>query len=302
LDSLTPKIALLRDRVRGVAEGYGTGLYAHGPGGTGKSFNVLDELNTLRVPYHLHNSRMTGRGLVDVLQPFPDDVHVLEDCESMLGDRLAWGVLRSALWSQSQERFAERLVTWNAHRVQISFVFSGGIILVANRPVDDIPELQAVKTRIPVIGLNPSRGEMTALIRSLALKGFRFGDDFIPPAECWRISEFVVHHTNRLDRLPDARVFVNACKDYLMHRDGHSDLHWHDLTLTAIAETAALPRERGDCEKRAPRLRREAALALELAALDLPQAERMALWREKTGGSVERTYWRALARAKGERP
>src|SRR5262245_26537955 len=96
LTELGPKLKLIRDRVRGVVKSIHTGFYLWGEGGTSKSYTVLDELQTLKADYVVHNSRMTGRGLVDTLARLPSSVHVVEDCESIFDDRRAWGVLRSA--------------------------------------------------------------------------------------------------------------------------------------------------------------------------------------------------------------
>jgi hypothetical protein len=131
LATLEPKLQLIRDRVTGVVEGLTTGFFLWGEGGTSKSYTVLEQLKALRADYVLHNSRMTGRGLVDVLERLPTSIHVVEDCESIFSDKLSWGVLRSALWSQSRKRPPEREVTWQAFRTTIRFTFTGALILIA---------------------------------------------------------------------------------------------------------------------------------------------------------------------------
>src|SRR5947208_2683085 len=98
LAELDSKMAVIRDRTRSVALRYTTEFYLYGVGGVGKSFVVLNELERLKTDYKLHNSRMTGRGLFDALCEFPESVHVLEDIKAIFEDRMAQGVLRSALW------------------------------------------------------------------------------------------------------------------------------------------------------------------------------------------------------------
>src|SRR5262245_17696268 len=111
LQRLKPKQKLIRKFVEGVATSMHTGFYLWGDGGTSKSYTVLDELLRLKADYVLHNSRMTGRALVEVLQRLPTSVYVIEDCESIFDDKRAWGVLRSALWSQSTEKPMKREIT-----------------------------------------------------------------------------------------------------------------------------------------------------------------------------------------------
>lgn len=148
LASLEPKLDLVRDRVRGVVSGLATGLWLYGDGGVGKSYTVIGELDACSANYFIQNSRLTGRGLFDLLVSFPDAIIVIEDCETLLNDRLAHGVLRSALWSQSTDRPMQRTVTWANLNAQLQTVFVGGIIMIANKGPDRFPEIAALKTTL----------------------------------------------------------------------------------------------------------------------------------------------------------
>ena len=83
--ALETKFQLVRDYTGEVASGYTTGLYLFGEGGIGKSHAVIRELDRLKSDYRLFNSRMTGRGLFNALERFPDSIHVQSvglDCAS----------------------------------------------------------------------------------------------------------------------------------------------------------------------------------------------------------------------------
>jgi hypothetical protein len=293
LKGLEPKHRLIRDRVRGVVRSFATGFYLWGEGGTSKSYTVLDELQKLKADYVVHNSRMTGRGLVDKLQLLPTSIHVIEDCESIFDDKRAWGVLRSALWSQSKERPMKREITWTAFNVSIRFHFIGGVILIANRKLETIPELAALATRISVLHLIVSFNEVAALMRSVALEGFTYGLDYVSPRECLEVAEYVIERMRALESPLDMRVYVNGVKDYLQNKTGHSETAWKDLIDTRLHRSTLLRERRVDV------MSREAALALELAQMDATPAERMRLWKEKTGKS-ERAYWRRLKTLESE--
>ena len=150
LETLRRKQQILRDLVAGVVRRRHTGLFLGGRGGIGKSHVVESELRRLHEPFKLWNATMTGRCLFDRLAVFPDAVHMLEDVESMTKDRRAVGVLRSALWGTRRGRDdrMERLVTWNAKGSSDDVIFSGGVIMTSNRRLADLPELDALKTRI----------------------------------------------------------------------------------------------------------------------------------------------------------
>ena len=150
LHSLEAKLQIVRDRTRSVALGYRNGLHLWGEGGIGKSYCVLSELDRMKASFVLHNSRLTGRGLFDLLMEFPDQIHVLEDCEPIFADKNACGVLRSALWGQTTtEHGQERFVGWRTFNQQLGFYFEGSIVFIGNRKLDSVPELRAIVSRIP---------------------------------------------------------------------------------------------------------------------------------------------------------
>ena len=87
---------------------------------------------------------MSGRGLFEALGEFPNAVHLLEDMERVVTDRDAQGILRSACWGQRDGSGKQkRTVTWATARGVESIVFNGGIIMLSNRPLDDLPELRS---------------------------------------------------------------------------------------------------------------------------------------------------------------
>ncbi len=87
LSTFEQRLQLVRDGTRGVAEGWQTGFYLWGEGGIGKSWTVLDELDKQGV-----DSRLTGKGLFELLEEYPDRVQVLEDVEKVCQDFNAAGV------------------------------------------------------------------------------------------------------------------------------------------------------------------------------------------------------------------
>jgi hypothetical protein len=299
--TLMPKLTLIRDHVRKICRGLTTGLYLFGPGGCGKSFTVTDELKAEKAIFHLHNSSITARGLFDVLRRFPDDIHLIEDAETLVNDPKASGVLRSALDSQAKEPYPERLVTWNTYNQKgtqpLSFIFTGAIVFTANTALPDRAEYQAIKTRIPVLELALHAGEVSALMRSLAAKGFRYGEYSLDASECHEVAEFVIEHFRRMSRTPDLRLYFAACKDFVFDKSGGSDLGWRSLTLATMSEVAVLPREPAGLENKTAQ--RFLELAVELAQrTDLDATRRHAIW-EKHTGKAWRGYYRWRTKAVG---
>jgi hypothetical protein len=296
------KTQLVRDRVVGVIRGRDTGLYVWGPGGTGKSRTVIGTLRKQQANYRLHNSRMDGRGLFTALERDPDAIHVLEDCEQMMRNRNVRGLLRSALWGQRDGAGPmERVVTWplGGGRRELRCHLEGGLIIVANLPPADLPEMEAVMTRIPVIHLAASDAEVRAMMRHLARQGYvDFRGDRLVPGECLEVAEHVIAQCQGLDRSLDLRLLVNAYEDYLQWSEGEAGLHWRDLVATRVRQRPAgirFPVEAaggGTGTAIAARQQADLDVAREIArATDDPE-ERLRLWGERTGKSRATLYRR----------
>lgn len=284
LASLEKKLHILRDLVTAVAKGFKTGLFLYGNGGVGKSFTVLRHLKSLQAGYQLYNSRMTAKGLFLALKQAPDVIHVLEDMERITKDADAQGVLRSALWAQPGH---ERAITWTtATDGAQRFVFRGGLILISNRPLADLPELRALATRIEVHRLDVSDAELEALMRKLASQGYRLQDKLvIDPQNCLAVTEHLLRECRAAGCPLDLRLQQKSFQTFLQWESDFSDCHWRDLVAASVREathhfrheTNTMPRE----TRRAQR--RNILRAILSQAADAKEQER--LYTEQTGAS-----------------
>jgi hypothetical protein len=289
LENLRGKLTHVRDAVRGVAKDFHTGLLLWGEGGTGKSYTVLEELQKLKAKYVYHNARITGRGLVDALERAPTDVHLIEDAETLMDDKKAWGVLRSALWSQSKEKPPEREITWTAFKTTIRFTFTGGIIVISNSNLSDSkPEIRALKGRVRNLGLDISNNEIQAMMKTICREGYRYGEDYLTPDECWEVGQFIIDKLGALHRSLDLRLLVNGFRDYLQWKTGHAVNHWHVLLEGRMQERVVY---RGRAEQKAE----ESRVALEIHKMNTPSVKKVKLWKERTGLG-QAAYYRALRR------
>jgi hypothetical protein len=259
---------------------------------------VISTLDMMKADYLLSNSRLTGRGVFDLLMEHPTKLHLLEDCEPLFGDKNALGVLRSALWGQTDAEHRQvRPVTWRTFQGPLTFNFEGGIIMIGNRSLESVPELKAVQSRIPTLQLTATNQELAALMRSVSEEGFRVllqqrGLRSMSPAECQEVCEFLIAEILPLARNLDMRLLVNAFRDYLQCQDGETGTHWKDLVRSELQQQVTVP------ESRADRLAREQQVAREIADLPgLSAAERERLFTEKTGTSG-RGYRRRLEEAR----
>jgi hypothetical protein len=229
---------------------------------------------------------------------FPDKIHLLEDCEPLFSDKNALGVLRSALWGQTNAQHRQvRPVTWRTFTAQLTFNFEGGIIMIGNRSLETVPELKALQSRISTLQLTATNQELAALMRSISEEGFqvllRQRDlKSMNPDQCREVCEFLIAEIHSLARNLDMRLLVNSFRDYLQYQDRETRTHWRDLVTSELKQKVTIP------ESRAEQLARERQIALEIAAMpDLTAAEREALFTDKTGKS-DRAYRRRLQEAR----
>lgn len=289
LASLDGKLALVRDRTRSVAQGYSTGLYLWGEGGTSKTYTVQTTLDELGAKYKVTNSRLTGRGLFDLLDAYPTEVHVLDDVETLLDDKTAHGVLRSALGG---DRSGSRTVVWQTGpRGRREVVFEGGVIFIANSALGECAALRALATRIPVVRFVPSPDELGALVRDIADQGFELKGRSLPPAACREVAELVLGRTDALGRGIDLRLLMNGLRDRLQYEAGDAEVHWTDLVESRLQGRAVAPKQ----PRRAVKLGRELEVAR--ANAHLPRATRLARWKDETGKSEATMYRRQKAAA-----
>jgi hypothetical protein len=184
-------------------------------------------------------------------------------------------------------------VTWRTYRQKLSFYFEGGIIFIGNRPLEGVPELRAIQTRIPTLQLTATNHELAALMRSVSEEGFRVllqqrDLKSMTAAQCSEVCEHLIAEIHSLARNLNMRLLVNSFRDYLQYQDGEAQTHWTDLVRSELKQAVTIP------ESRSERLARERRIALEIAALPaLPAAERERLFQERTGTSG-RGYRRRL--------
>lgn len=292
LDRLESRFQIIRDAVEGVVRYFHTGLFLWGEGGTGKSFTVLDHLQRLKCSYKLHNSRLTGRGLVDELAAAPAKIHVIEDAETLLDDKKSFGVLRSALWANgpgAKLQPQQRRVTWTAYRTRVEFVFTGGLVVISNANLaETIPEVRAIKSRISVLGLDVTNEEILALMKKVCLDGYPYGELYLSPEQCMEVREYVISKMHALKRNLDIRLMINGFRDYLQHAEGHSQNHWHVLIDNRMTEQVTY-------QDRTARNAIHSQIALTIYQRKMSNAMKLKVWRNRTGLG-QAAFYRALKR------
>ena len=194
LASLDEKYEDIRVLTELVANGFSTGSFCHGRGGIGKSHTILKTLQGKRHKYTLLNTKLTAPGFAKALEQNRKGLLVIEDVENVFHDRAALNLLRSAFWGQRSEKtgmmIRHIIYTTGHENWNFDFVFDGAIIATGNRALGDIPELQALMTRIVVYKLEAESDEILAMGKKNGIGGFRSDEGILPPEALLEIFEF----------------------------------------------------------------------------------------------------------------
>jgi hypothetical protein len=209
-------------------KGTHTGLMLFGSGGNGKSYSIRETLQERGIrevtPEEIadmeqleemgdeelteaaeldfghdtwvnHQGRITPKGLVKEMARFPQSVHLVEDAETMFDDKNAWGVLRMALHSQDQSLHSKRRITWKiSTKDSYDFWFSGGLIIVGNRLLNDgMEEVKAVQTRCPCVNFDIANDELVAKMKEMCEKGYKqISAAPLSKDDCYTVLEYLL--------------------------------------------------------------------------------------------------------------
>ena len=191
--ALEEKQHLLAHHVRLVARKMTNGLFVYGHrGGLGKSRVILRTLADEGVRPVILTGHCTPLSLYTNLFHQTDAIILLDDYDSLYRNLAALGILRSALWGETN---SQRLVTYNSSQLEIpsAFYFSGAIVFTANTLPRKNNVFEAVLSRIDIFELDASNEEVVELMRHLAKEGF---EDRLSPNECRQVVDFIAEFSS----------------------------------------------------------------------------------------------------------
>jgi hypothetical protein len=167
--SINERFDFVADMVSMLAKNDQSSVIVTGPGGLGKTFNVLSALqkNKLedislvddleigrsvqtRNSYRVIKGYSTPKGLYRVLYENRNGVIVFDDCDSVLKDPISLNLLKGAL-----DSYDRRIISWRAdirdEDLPTSFEFKGRIIFISNMSAVQLD--QAIISRSMVVDL-----------------------------------------------------------------------------------------------------------------------------------------------------
>lgn len=288
LEVLKQKLVLIKDRVRGVLHGHANGVYLYGRPGTSKTHTVQTMLQELNVPHVPHNGHITPGGLFALLRDNPESIIVLDDVSCIFKEPLTLQYLLAALGTPP-DGSRTRLVCQGTARGHQVARFSGGIIVITNLPLADHRSevLAALKDRVHTVAYEPSDEEMAAFILEIA-SGSPRG---VLKDNALMVAQFLLQECKTAGVRSSMRLFLDrALTDFQQWAAGRSQCHWQDLIRSSVQEEVTSPQHPLQDVSRKERLESERRLVLSICQEFPKAADRLKVWKEKTGGSKSPFY------------
>jgi hypothetical protein len=158
--SINQRFEFLENLTQMVTSGVTPSLIIVGEGGLGKTHSVnktIENVDMSESDYVFFKGYSTARGLYNTLYDNNGKLIVFDDCDSVLEDKVAINILKSAL-----DSYDSRKISWMAKMNKTDdypsqFEFTGRIIFISNKSVDKIDG--AILSRSIVVDLTMTPDE-----------------------------------------------------------------------------------------------------------------------------------------------
>jgi hypothetical protein len=281
---------LVRDRIRGLAEGILNGLYLHGRAGVAKTHMVLSTLEKRGVRYVYLNGHTTPIGLFEALKANPQSVIVIDDDNSLVRNPQGLQMLIAALGAPPDGSNVRPVRHKTAH-TDVTVPFEGSIVMISNRSLEEHSSevIDALKDRVPVMSYEPTDDEIEALIRYLAGQGPRG----VTAADAIKVADRLLKLCRELGVRPSLRLFLDkALPDFRLWKQGDSESHWEDLVRSSVQEMVIEPTHELQDMTRKDQVAAEIRLVDAICTSSCDPKVQLSEWRRLTGKSKSAFYRR----------
>lgn len=181
--SINERFNFVGDMIAMLASGDQASVIVTGPGGLGKTFNVLNALQKNELDdvsllderevgevvssyksYRVIKGYSTPKGLYRTLYENRKGVIVFDDCDSVLKDPVSLNLLKGAL-----DSYSRRIISWRADMrdedLPTSFEFKGRVVFISNMSAFQLD--QAIISRSMVVDLTMTPAQKIERMRFL---------------------------------------------------------------------------------------------------------------------------------------
>ena len=207
--TINQRFGFISDMVCMLSKNMQASVVVTGPGGLGKSYNVIQALEKSgltdisliedfaigevmsRKSFRVVKGYSTPKGLYRTLYENRNGVVVFDDCDSVLKDPVSLNLLKGAL-----DSYERRIISWRAdirdEDLPTTFEFRGRVVFISNMSSAQLD--QAILTRSMVVDLTMTNSQKIERMRFLLSQS-----DFMPEFE----SNYKQDAMDLIDRLQD---------------------------------------------------------------------------------------------------
>ena len=170
--NINQRFQFLNDLTTMVVNNTTPSLIVTGEGGLGKTHSVTETIKSNDLSedrYVFFKGYSTARGLYNTLYDNNDKLIIFDDCDSVLDDKVALNILKSAL-----DSYEKRTISWMAKmnkndEYPHQFEFTGRIIFISNKSITDVNE--AIRSRSLTVDLTMTPSDkierMSAILENI---------------------------------------------------------------------------------------------------------------------------------------
>ena len=166
--SINKRFEILQDLTSMVVNNTTPSLIVTGEGGLGKTYTITKTIEDMGLDnnnFVFFKGYSTARGLYNTLYDNNDKLIVFDDCDSVLEDKVAINILKSAL-----DSYDNRQISWMANmrkgdEYPNQFEFTGRIIFISNKKKEKIDG--AILSRSLVVDLDMTPAEKIERMKTI---------------------------------------------------------------------------------------------------------------------------------------
>ena len=170
--NINQRFQFLNDLTTMVVNNTTPSLIVTGEGGLGKTHSVTETIKSNDLSedrYVFFKGYSTARGLYNTLYDNNDKLIIFDDCDSVLDDKVALNILKSAL-----DSYEKRTISWMAKmnkndEYPQQFEFTGRIIFISNKSISAVNE--AIRSRSLIVDLTMTPSDkierMSAILENI---------------------------------------------------------------------------------------------------------------------------------------
>lgn len=166
--SVVNAFAVMSDLTRCVANKHANGALIVGPGGIGKTWEILSTLKAMGLEEGRSYKKVTGTStplaMYNLLHKHKDQLVVFDDCDGIFKELTGINILKSVL-----DTLPKRVVSWNSTGSRPAvpeFEFKGQVIFISNLQREEFKKnlhFRALLTRVLTVVISASQQELLHL-------------------------------------------------------------------------------------------------------------------------------------------